>query len=432
MRTSVVRGGADVHKSTIDVARKGKRATNKKEKAGGDRQGRKTPEPLGGATENQERELERQLQEARLVYIGLDVHKDSIVIAVARAGREPAMNWKTIPYDVVRLEKALRLLLNEGEHLRVCYEAGPTGFGLCRRLRQAGIDCIVVAPSLVPGKPGERVKTDRRDAAKLAHFLRSGDLTEVHVPDEAVEAIRDLERARDAAKRAERTARHQLSKFLLRHDRRWEGTTWTKKHLDWIRVQQFAYPAQQEVLKDYLKQVEDSAERIERLSESMGKLVEDTTLAPLAKALQAFRGFRMVSTVTIAAESGGDLKRFSSAGKFMSYVGLVSSEDSSGQRRRQGRITRCGNQYLRRILVEAAWHYLHPPSMSKELRRRNQGVAEPVQRKAWEAQKRLHARMYHLLKAGKNSKQAVIAVARELAGFVWAVGQEDRLVEEAG
>lgn len=178
---------------------------------------------------------------ASVVYVGLDVHKDSIVIAFAREGRDAAENWKTLPYDVPRLRKALNMLVKNGEVLKVCYEAGPTGFGLCRRLREAGIDCVVVAPSLVPGKPGDRVKTDRRDASKLARFFRSGDLTEVYVPDESVEAIRDLERARDAAKRAERVARHQLSKFLLRHDRRWEGTTWTRRHLDWIRAQRFEH-----------------------------------------------------------------------------------------------------------------------------------------------------------------------------------------------
>jgi hypothetical protein len=248
-----------------------------------------------------------------LVYVGLDVHKDSIAIAVARQGREAAKGWKTLPFDVVRLRKALKMLVKNGEPLRVCYEAGPTGFGLCRRLREAGIDCIVVAPSLVPGKPGERVKTDRRDAVKLAHFLRSGDLTEVYVPEEAVEAIRDLERARDDAKNAERAAWHQWSKFLLRHDRRYEGTTWTVKHRDWVRTQRFAYR--------------------------------------------------------------------------------------------------------------------HAPTMSKELRRRNQGVAEAVRRIAWKAQQRLHKRMYRLIYAGKSTQKAATAVARELAGFVWAVGQVPSLLE---
>jgi transposase len=363
-----------------------------------------------------------------VVYVGMDVHKDSITIAVAREGREPAAKWKTIPYDGVHLRKALRLLVKGGEVLRVCYEAGPTGFGLYRRLREAGIDCIVVAPSLVPGKPGDRVKTDRRDAVKLAHFLRSGDLTEVHVPDEAVEAIRDLERARDDAKCAERVARHQLSKFLLRHDRHWEYTSWTQKHRDWIRTQQFGYPAQQRVLEDYLKTVEDVAERVARLTAAMEELVQETVLAPLVKALQAFRGVSVVSAVTIAAEVG-DLRRFATAGQFMSYVGLVPSEDSTGPRRRQGAITRCGNGHLRRILVEAAWHYRHAPVMSKELRRRNQGVAEGVRRIAWETQKRLNKRMYHLIQSGKSVQKAVIALARELAGFIWSVGQEQTLLE---
>lgn len=345
-----------------------------------------------------------------VIYVGMDVHKDSITIAVAREGREAAEKWKTIPYDGVRLRKALKSLTRNGEVLRVCYEAGPTGFGLCRSLRKAGMDCIVVAPSLVPGKPGDRVKTDRRDARKLTHFLRSGDLTEVHVPDEAVEAVRDLERARDDAKRAERVARHQLEKFLLRHDRHWEGTTWTRKHRDWIRSQKFVYPAQQRVLVDYLKAVEDLTERVTGLTANLAELVRDTVLAPLVHAIQAFRGMSLVSAVTIAAEVGGDLGRFATAGQFMSYVGLTPSEDSTGKRRRQGAITRCGNGHMRRILVEAAWHYRHPPAMSRELRRRNEGVAEGVRRIAWEAQKRLNQRLYHLIHAGKSSQKAVAAL----------------------
>lgn len=365
-----------------------------------------------------------------VVYVGLDVHKDSITIAVAREGREAAETWKTIPYDGVRLRKALKVFVKDGQVLKVCYEAGPTGFGLCRRLREAGIDCIVVAPSLVPGKPGDRVKTDPRDARRLAHFLRSGDLTEVYVPDEAVEAIRDLERARDDAKCAERVARHQLSKFLLRHDRHWDGTTWTVRHRDWIRGQKFEYPAQQRVLQDYLKAVEDLAERVERLTSQVEELVQQTTLAPLVKALQAFRGVSVLSAVTIAAEVG-DLRRFATASQFMSYVGLVPSEDSSGKRRRQGAITRCGNGHLRRIIVEAAWHYRHLPLMSKELRRRNKGLAPGVQRIAWEAQKRLNQRLYHLIHAGKSVQKAITAVARELAGFIWAVGQQEKLLEAA-
>jgi len=301
------------------------------------------------------------------VYVGLDVHKDSIVIAVAREGRAAAEEWKTIPYDGVRLRKALKMLVKDGETLKVCYEAGPTGFG-------------------------------------------------------------DLERARDDAKRAERVARHQGSKFLLRHDRHGEGTTWTRRPRDWIRSQKFAYPAQQRVLEDSLKTVEDLAERVERLTAQVEELVQETALAPLVKALQAFRGVSVASAVTIAAEAG-DLRRFATASQLMSYVGLVPSEDSSGKRRRQGTITRCGNGHLRRILVEAAWHDRHVPRMSKELRRRNQGLAPGVQRLAWEAQKRLHHRLDHLLHAGKSVQKTITALARELAGFLWAVGQEEQWLE---
>jgi transposase len=218
-----------------------------------------------------------------------------------------------------------------------------------------------------------------------------------------------------------------LSKFLLRHDRHWDGTAWTKKHLDWIRVQKFEQPAQQIVLVDYLKMVEDLGERVERLTEAMETEVEKTALAPLCKSLQAFRGISVVSAVTVAAEVG-DWNRFATAGQFMSYIGLTPSESSSGKSRRQGPITRCGNGHLRRILVESAWHYMRLPAMSKELRRRNQGVADGVRRIAWEAQKRLHQRFYHLIQKGKSSQKAAVAVARELAGFLWAAARENELV----
>ena len=275
----------------------------------------------------------------KLLYIGLDVHKETITIATADEGRQAAKEFKTIPSDYTRLLKAVRLLTPKGGSVAVCYEAGPTGYGLYRRLREAGIDCQVVAPSLVPTKGGNRVKTDRRDAMRLAHYLRSGDLTEVYVPSEADEALRDLERSRDDAKRAERTARHQLGKFLLRHDRRWDGkSNWTVRHMEWIRRQKFEHEAQQCVLADYLKAVEDTGERVEHLTDQIEEQVETSALAPLIKALQAFRGIALLSAVTIAAEVG-DLRRFATAGQFMSYVGLVPSESSSGERRRQGSIT---------------------------------------------------------------------------------------------
>jgi transposase len=358
-------------------------------------------------------------------FVGLDVHADSIAIAVAEPGRGEPSGLSTIPNDTVMLLKRLRRL----GRVKCCYEAGPTGFGLHRDLAAAGVDCIVVAPSLVPTKAGDRVKTDRRDAVKLARFLRSGDLTEVHVPDAATEAMRDLERARDAAKRAERAARHQLGKFLLRHGRRYPGkTTWTRRHLDWIRAQRFEHEAQQRVLEDYLKTVEDLGERVDRHTRSIVELVEGWSLKPLVKALQALRGVNVITATVLAAELG-DLARFQTAPQLMGYLGLVPSEHSSGETRQQGRITRAGNGYARRILVEAAWAYRFRASKSAAIRARSRGVSDDVQRIAWRAQERLCAKYRKLTARGKNKNRTVIAVARELAGFIWAIGRQPKLLE---
>jgi transposase len=281
-------------------------------------------------------------------YVGLDVHKSSIVIAVADGERGPATLLATIPNDFASLRQALHRL-GTPERLSCCYEAGPTGYGLYRQLQAAGYRCTVIAPSLVPVQSGNRVKTDRRDAAKLAHFLRSGDLTTIHVPDEATEAIRDLERARDDAKRAEQVARHQLAKFLLRHGRRYEGKlNWNTAHLAWIGKQQFTQPPQQQVLTDYLVAVERATERVRRLTTALTEQVATWRLAPLVQALQALRGIELVSAVTIVAEIE-DFARFAQAKDLMAFVGLVPSEHSSGASRRQGRITRTGNGRVRRI-----------------------------------------------------------------------------------
>jgi len=363
-----------------------------------------------------------------LRFIGLDVHKDSIVIAVAEEGRDPASMHSEIPNDWGILKKTLTRL-GTRHSLRCCYEAGPCGYGLYRRMNEAKIDCVVVAPSLIPVQSGNRIKTDRRDAKKLAHFLRSGDLTKIFVPDEEAEALRDLERARQDAKKAERVARQQLGNFLLRHGRRWKEGNWTQRHLDWIRRQKFDHPAQQRVLVDYLKTVEDAAEREEQLVKDLAELIRQTKLYPLIKALQAFRGIRLITAVTIAAELV-DLQRFGSPGQLMAFLGLVPSEHSSGETRNRGRITRTGNTHVRRILVEAAWSYHYQPNMSKAIRQRNEGVAPTVQGLAWKAQKRLHRRLYHLLHKGKSPQKAITAVARELSGFIWAVGQQPALLAE--
>ena len=364
-----------------------------------------------------------------LRFVGMDVHKDSITTAVAEQGRKAAYVYAETPNDWGLLLKKLTRLGPKSQ-LRCCYEAGPCGYGLYRKMKDAEIACVVIAPSLVPTQGGRRVKTDRRDAKGLAHFLRSGDLVEVFVPDEETEAIRDLERAREDAKHAERAARHQLSKFLLRHDRRWEQNNWTQAHLAWIRRQKFDHSAQQCVLVDYLKTVEDAGERESQLLKDLTALVPTTKLYPLIRALQAFRGIRLLTAVTIAAELV-DLRRFESPGQLMAFLGLVPSEYSSGQTRHQGRITRAGNKHVRRLLVESAWSYHFQPKMSKAIRQRNQGVAPGVQRLAWKAQKRLHKRLYHLIHKGKTPQKAITAVARELAGFLWAVGQEPVWLAEA-
>jgi transposase len=357
-------------------------------------------------------------------FVGLDVHADSIAIAVAEPGRGEPAALATIPNDTVMLLKRLRAL----GRVKCCYEAGPTGFGLHRDLVKAGIDCIVVAPSLVPTRAGDRVKTDRRDAVKLARFLRSGDLTEIVVPDEATEAMRDLERAREDAKRAELAARHHLGKFLLRHGRRSPfKTAWSRKHLEWIRSQHFDDAAQQLVLDDYLKAVEDLAERIARLTRSIVEMVGRWDRRPLVQALQALRGVNVMSAVVLVAELG-DIARFATAPQLMGYLGLVPSERSSGATRQQGRITRAGNGHARRFLVEAAWAYRFRASRTKPIRARDAVVSDEVKRIAWRAQVRLCGRYAKLTARGKNKNRTVIAVARELAGFVWAIGREPHLL----
>jgi transposase len=362
-------------------------------------------------------------------YVGLDVHADTIVAAVAAEGRGEAKVVKSIPHEWRALQALLKSLQQQGKYtLMICYEAGPTGYLMYRKMKSAGFDCQVIAPSLVPKKSGQKVKTDRRDACALAQFLRSGDLTKVWVPDEACEALRDLSRAREAAKGAELNARQQLSKFLLRHGRRYAGKAWSQKHLEWIRQQQFEQEAQRRVLADYLKAVEDATQRVKHLVEDLEELSPTVThLWPLIQALQAFRGIALVSAATLVAELG-DLQRFGSAKQFMAYLGLNSREYQTGQTRIRGGITKSGNTHARRILVEAAHHARRLPAVSKTLRQRQAGVAPEVVRIANAAQQRLYKRLLHLTNKGKCRPKAVVAIARELAGFIWAVGQQEQLL----
>jgi len=362
----------------------------------------------------------------RFRFVGLDTHAESITVAVADEGREAAQSLGSVPNNISSLTKVLRRL-GPPATVVCCYEAGPTGFGLARQLQAAGWTCSVIAPSLVPKKPGSRVKTNRRDAAKLAHFLRSGDLTTVFIPDEASEAIRDLSRARAAAKRAERVARQQLSKFLLRHGRHFTGTTWKKAHREWIAQQRFERPAQQCVLQDHVAAVDLAGDWVHRLTQNLADLVPTWDKAPLVTALQALRGIELVSAVTIVAEIC-DFRRFATARELMGYLGLVPSEESTGDEQHRGRITRTGNDHVRWTLVEASWHYRRPPNLSKAIRLRSATVAAGVRMIAWKAQARLYRRMQRLLSRGKTPQQTVVALARELAGFVWAISREEVLL----
>jgi transposase len=359
-----------------------------------------------------------------LRYVGLDVHKDSVLMAVADVGSAPASVFGRLPWSESRVLAELRKL-GPLDGLRVCYEAGPTGYGLQRFLAAAGVDCVVVAPALVPQAQGSRVKTDRRDARKLAHFLRSGDLVTVWIPDAQTEAVRDLERARDDARMAARRIKQQLLKFLLRHGRRYtEGVEhWTRTHWEWVRRQKFDHEAQDRVLADAIHTAEQADARVARLDEDLAQCLAGWSLAPLVKNLQAFRGVKQLTAVAFAAEIG-DFRRFPTASKFMAYVGLVPSESSSGQTRRQGGLTRTGNRHVRRLLVEAAWHYCGArATVSAALAHRREGVPEEVVAIADRALRRLRKKARALTERRKPATKIAAALARELAGFLWAAAQ---------
>jgi transposase len=364
--------------------------------------------------------------QSTLRYTGLDVHKVNTVIAVAEGSGGEAKLWGRVSSESALIERELRKL-GGPERVRVCYEAGPTGYGLARHLLAAGYACEVVAPTLVPSDT-RRIKTDNRDAIRLAHFLRSGNLTAVAIPDAASEAIRDLVRARDAAKRAERVARHQLDKLLLRHGRIWTaGGNWTQAHRAWVQLQTFEFAALTATCDDAVAAVDLASQRVQNLTAAIGEVVSTWTMGPLVQAFQAFRGIQLVTAATVAAEVG-DFARFPTPRHFMAYLGLVPSERSSGSTRRQGSITRTGNGHVRRVLVEAAWSYRMRPQLSKAIAARNEGVAAGVQAIAWKAQQRLHKRYRRLIARGKSKAEVVVAVARELAGFLWAAARQPQLL----
>ena len=311
------------------------------------------------------------------------------------------------------------------EQLKACYEAGPTGYVLYWQLAELGVSCEVIAPTLVPMKAGDRVKTDRRDAERLARSYRSGDLTAVWVPDEGSESLRDLVRAREAAKQDQLRARHRLSKFLLRTGQR-PGAgvkAWTQSYMVWVKQIHFAQVARESTLLDYLHEVEHLVERVKRLEQAITEAVKLAApeVQEVVKGLQALRGIAQISAVTIVAELG-EISRFQSARQLMGYSGMVPSENSSGGRTQRGRITKTGNAHLRRIAGEAAWSYRMRPCVGPALRKRQEGVAEEIKEVAWKAQHRLHKRYLRLGAAGKDQKKIVTAIGRELLGFIWAIG----------
>jgi transposase len=356
-------------------------------------------------------------------FLGLDVHAQTIAVAIA----EPDGEVRSLGTIANRADAIRKLVKKLGpvEQLKACYEAGPTGYVLYWQLAELGVQCEVIAPTLVPMKAGDRVKTDRRDAERLARSFRSGDLTAVWVPDEGSEALRDLVRAREAAKQDQLRARHRLSKFLLRAGQRPAAgvKAWTQLYMAWVRQLRFPQVAQESTRLDYLHEVEHMGERVVRLEQAIVEAVKlaSPELQEVVKGLQALRGIAQISAVTIAAELG-NITRFEGARQLMGYSGAVPSEDSSGKRMKRGSITKTGNAHLRRIAVEAAWSYRLKPGVGPALRKRQEGVPEQIKEVAWKAQHRLHKRYCRLAAAGKDQRKIITAVGRELLGFVWAIG----------
>lgn len=362
-------------------------------------------------------------------FVGLDVHADTISVAVAEPGRDGAVrSLGRIPNRPEAIRK-LVARLGRPESLRVCYEAGPCGYVVYWQLTQLGVACEVVAPTLIPVKAGDRVKTDRRDAEKLARCYRAGELTAVWVPDEGHEALRDLVRGREAAQIDLTRARQRVLKLLLRHGLRpAEGTkNWTKAHFDWLGRQRFEYVALQNVFVDYLHEVQHGCDRLARLDKAIDEAVgaAPASTRAIIEALQALRGVAQTTAVTVVTEIGR-FSRFKKARQLMGYSGAVPSERSSGGPggTSRGSITKTGNAHIRRVLLEAAWHYRHPPAISKALRARQRGQEETVKDIAWKAQTRLSARFRRLGGRTKPPQKVATAVARELLGFMWAIGCE--------
>jgi transposase len=359
--------------------------------------------------------------EKRITFVGLDAHKEWIKVAALSAGETRAVEWQ-VANEKAAVRRMLRKLerLSSGSEVRLCYEAGPCGYALQRWIQESGAVCVVVAPSLIPRKPGDRIKTDRRDARKLAELFRAGLLTEVHAPTPADEAARDLCRAREDAQEDLMRCRHRLSKMLLRRGWVWNGTkrAWSQGHRLWLRNLRHEHAADQTVHEDYLLAIEQLEQRLRWLEQRIEQLSHQPAYADPVAALRCFRGIDTITAMGLVTELH-DFMRFNSARGLMAFLGLVPSEYSSGESQKRGGITKAGNRHARRLLIEAAWHYRHRPNTTT-LKQRRQGQPPRVIALADKAMLRLNRRFNRMLEKGKPRPKIVVAVARELAGFVWA------------
>lgn len=360
-----------------------------------------------------------------LKYVGLDVSKKNISVAIADEGREAPRFLGTIVHTPEAVRKLIKKL-GDPKSLVFCYEAGPTGYELYRWLLNMGVSCTVIAPSLTPTRPGDHIKTDRRDALRLSQLFRAGELTSIHVPTRDDEALRDLVRARANAKEDQHRARQRVSHFLLRHQIVMPETIklkWTQKHQTWLTKLKFDRVPQEIAFREHLHAVYECEQRLKRLEDAILEETLNGSHANIIQAVQSLRGIAHLTAITLVAEIGS-FSRFRSPAQLMAYLGLVPRESSSGETVRRGKMTKSGNSHVRRALIESAWSYRYKPAIKRDIEKRLEGQSASVQSISWKAQNRLHERYRHLMKKGKISTVVIGAIARELVGFIWSIACE--------